>query len=160
MISQGGQEHAQASGVCLLARVGSRICAFPVEHVSETMRPLPIEPLAGMPVFVLGVTVVRGTPMPVIDVARMLGATDPPCPGKFVSLRVGARGAVVAIDAVLGVRSLSCDSLGAVPPLFAGENAEVIETMGRLDSALLLILRSGRLVPNAVWAAMRAQESS
>jgi purine-binding chemotaxis protein CheW len=80
------------STVCLLTRVGSRTCAVPVELVSETMRPLPIAPLAAMPPFVLGLSVVRGTPVPVIDAPRLLGATGSVKPGRFVSIRVGARG--------------------------------------------------------------------
>ena len=31
----------------LVVRVGARACAFPLHHVAETMRPLPIEAVVG-----------------------------------------------------------------------------------------------------------------
>src|SRR5262245_18286867 len=39
-------KRALANAVFLLGRAGQRLCALPVEHVVETMRPLPTEPLA------------------------------------------------------------------------------------------------------------------
>ncbi len=96
------------SGFDVLFRVGACVCAIPVEHVAETMRPLPVERLAGLPPFVLGVSVVRGIPQPVVDAARMLDVATV-APGRFVALRVGARGVILAVEAVLGVRALPPD---------------------------------------------------
>lgn len=145
---------------CLLARVGTRSCAIPLEVVAETMRPLRIEPLAGMPPFVLGLSVVRGTPIPVVDVARLLGAAESPPITRFVSIRVGSRQAVLAVEAVLGVQVFSQSSLDELPPLMGRESADLVETIGRLDSALLLVLKSGRLVPSSAWAAADAEARS
>jgi purine-binding chemotaxis protein CheW len=163
MISNNGEGGVPAarSVICLLSRVGTRTCAVPVELICETMRPLPIEPMAGMPSFVLGVSVVRGTPVPVIDAARMLGAAaDALPPGRFVSMRIGARVAVLAVDAVLGVRDITRGSLDELPPLMGEASTDVVEAIGMLDSGLLLILRSGRIVPPAVWAALNAEHPS
>jgi purine-binding chemotaxis protein CheW len=44
----------------LLFRSGGRLCALRLESVRETTRPLPIEPIAGTPPFVLGISVMRG----------------------------------------------------------------------------------------------------
>jgi chemotaxis signal transduction protein len=52
--------------------VGARACAFPLHHVAETMRPLPIESVAGTPSFVRGVSVIRGVPTPVVDLKALL----------------------------------------------------------------------------------------
>jgi len=155
-----GRTPVTGSAACLLARVGSRTCAVPVELISETMRPLPIEPLAGMPSFVLGLSVVRGAPVPVIDAARMLGIADAAPPGRFVSLRIGARVAVLAVSAVLGVRTITRDSLESLPPLVGEASADFVEAIGTLDSGLLLILRTGRIVPPSVWAALDAEHPS
>lgn len=142
----------------MLSLIGSRTCAVPVKLISETMRPLPIEPLLGMPPFVLGLSVVRGTPVPVIDAARMLGVADATPPGRFVSMRIGARGAVLAVSAVLGVRDIPGDSLVQLPPLMGEASADVVEAIGTLDS--VLVLRSGRIVPPSVWAALHAEPPS
>jgi purine-binding chemotaxis protein CheW len=155
-----GGTPATRSGACVLARVGTRACAVPVELVSETMRPLPVERLARMPSFVLGMSVVRGSPVPVIDAAAMLGATDAAPPRRFVSMRIGGRGAILAVGAVLGVRYLARDSLEDLPPLMGDASADVVEAIGTLDSALLLVLRSGRIVPPGVWDAMPAEDAT
>ena len=51
----------------LIVMAGARACAIPLDYVAETMRPLPIEPVAGTPGFVRGVSVIRGAPTPVVD---------------------------------------------------------------------------------------------
>ena len=70
----------------LVVMVGSRACAFPLHHVAETMRPLPIKPVAGTPGFVCGVSVIRGTPTPVVDLNALLeNCENSPSYGRFVS---------------------------------------------------------------------------
>jgi len=59
----------------LLFRIGGRLCALRLESVLETMRPLPVEPMAGTPPFVLGISIVRGVAMPVVDPARLFGTS-------------------------------------------------------------------------------------
>ena len=60
----------QASGEqSVLVQAGLHLCALPLGAVIETLRPLPLRPLAGAPAGVLGVAVVRGSPVPVIDLA-------------------------------------------------------------------------------------------
>src|SRR5205085_1730186 len=97
--------HDGESGQVLLCRMGGRACALRIAQVVETMRPLPVEPVAGAPPFVLGVTLLRGAPAPVIDGGALLGSGRSQ-PTRFVTLRVGERRAVLAVEAVLGVRTL------------------------------------------------------
>jgi len=142
----------------LVCRIGTLMCALPVEHVSETMRPLPVERLAGAPPFVLGVSVVRGSPVPVLDGAALLGVSEAPPPGRFVSIKVGVRRAALAVSAVIGTRALLHSSFGELPPLVREAAAGVVASIGRLDADLLLMLRSARIVPESVWAALDAKE--
>jgi purine-binding chemotaxis protein CheW len=81
-------------------------CAIPLEHVVETMRPLPVLPLAGAPQLVLGLAVVRGRPLPVVDAAALFGGSAPAAAGRFVSLRAPGRQLVLAVGAVDGVHDL------------------------------------------------------
>src|SRR5580692_5756315 len=62
-------------GLALLCRVQARWCALPLRHVIETMRPLPTSPIPGAPAFVDGLAVIRGAPVPVVSLSRLLGAT-------------------------------------------------------------------------------------
>ena len=75
----------------LVVMVGARACAFPLHHVAETMRPLPIKRVAGTPSFVCGVSVIRGTPTPVVDLKALLEhCENSPSYGRFVSLKLEA----------------------------------------------------------------------
>jgi purine-binding chemotaxis protein CheW len=138
----GGRE----SETFLVVRSGARLAALPVAHVVETMRALPIEPLAGMPPFVLGLSVVRGVPLPVIDARILLGSDPTAPPRRFVTLRIEGRCATFAVDEVLGVRELGSASLQELPPLLRDASAEVASLMGTLDARLLFVLRTGRIL--------------
>jgi purine-binding chemotaxis protein CheW len=142
---------------CVTCRVGARVVALPIEHVVETMRPLPTEPIAGMPPFVTGVAVVRGVATPVVDAARLTGAVSSVPVGRFVAVRVGERRAVVAVDAVLGIQALPIDSFERLLP-HGDAGSGAIEGIGSLDSELLLVLRCAKIVPAAVWDAIDGAE--
>ncbi|MGA2344181.1 MAG: chemotaxis protein CheW [Steroidobacteraceae bacterium] len=144
----------------LLCRIGSRIGALTLKDVREVMRPLPIEPLAGTPPFVLGLAIVRGFPTPVIDAGRLLGPIDLPSPARFVSLRLGERSAALAVDAVLDVRSLAAGDLKEIPPLLREAGADLVSAIGALDTELLLVLEAARLVPESIWSAIEASGAS
>jgi purine-binding chemotaxis protein CheW len=89
-------QHADGVSRSLVVRVQTRACAVSLTHVIEIMRPLPIEAIAGMPPFVLGVSIIRGTPTPVVDLGLILGA-----PGsgaeRFVTLRLGQRQVALSV---------------------------------------------------------------
>ena len=138
----------------LLCRIGSRIGALTLDDVREVMRPLPIEPLGGAPPFVLGLAILRGSPTPVIDAARLLGPVGLPSPARFVSLRLGERTAALAVDAVLDVRSLAAGTIADIPPLLREAAAGVTSAIGALDTKLLLVLEAARLVPESIWGAI------
>jgi purine-binding chemotaxis protein CheW len=141
----------------LICRVGSRLCGIPLEHVLETMRPLPVEPLGHAPAFVDGLSLIRGRPTPVIDAPRLLGsATQQKARGRYVTLRLGKRCAALAVDAVLGVRQVDLAELDELPALLRERN-ELVAALGALDHELFLVLERARLVPEAVWAALDAQ---
>lgn len=141
----------------LLCRAGAIVCAFPLPGVVETMRPLPIEPLSSLPPFVLGAAIIRGTPVPVLDMGKLLGVSEY-FPGRFVTVDVGGRIAALAVGAVLGVRALSDASLAELPPLLRDMGAELITSVSVLDASLLLLLETSRMVPEAVWMALEANE--
>ena len=64
---------------------------------------------------------------------------------------------IEAVDEVLGVRALAGDDLAALPPLFQGLAAGLAEAVAAVDEQLLLLLRSGRLVPDEAWRAMAGE---
>jgi purine-binding chemotaxis protein CheW len=134
--------------------VGTRLCALPVEHVVEIMRPLPIEPMAGMAHFVMGLAVVRGLPIPVVDAAMLLGAANAGRAGRFVTLHVDGRRTALSVEEVLGVRELSTASLRELPPLLGDASAEIVSAIGTLDAELLVVLRAARILTEPVRTAI------
>ena len=89
----------------LLVRAGSCVLAVGIADVSETFRPLPIEPLQGVPPFVRGVAIIRGLATPVVDLGALLGSGGGAI-GRFVTVRAGGRQLALAVESVLGVRAL------------------------------------------------------
>jgi purine-binding chemotaxis protein CheW len=135
----------------LLCRVHGSVCALPLAQVIETLRPLPLEPLAGAPSFVCGVSVWRGVPVPVVDLGLLLAAEQVQ-PSRFVALRAGARTIAIAVESVLGVRTLEHGSEGALPPLLRDAAGDVIRSLRSLDRELLLVLDGGKLLPDELLA--------
>jgi len=143
-----------AGGRYIALRVGSRLCAVPVGLVAETMRPLPVEPLPDAPPFVLGVSIIRGAPVPVVDVASLLAGPALE-PGRFVTVRLGAgRLVALAVEEVIGVRDLPEEALAGVPPLLGEAGAHVVSSISTLDAEFLLVLRHAHLVPESAWRAL------
>jgi purine-binding chemotaxis protein CheW len=155
----GANEERRRERACLLCRARARLCALPLLHVVETMRPLQIDRLAGMPEFVLGLSMIRGESTLVVDCATLLGDGRAANPGRFVTLRTGERTVALAVEEVLGITDLSA-ALRDLPPLLRDASHEVIAAIGTLDAELLLVLNSAQLVPHAVWQAFDARMSS
>jgi purine-binding chemotaxis protein CheW len=154
-----GPPKERALPLSLIVTTCSRAFALPVADVIETMRPLPTNPLAGVPAFVLGVSVVRGHAVPVVDLGVLSGAGESGTARRFVFMRSGRHGVVTTVEAVLGVRQLDAGDLQAPPPLLRDASTDVVESIGVLDDRLLLVLRASHLVPEELWARLSTGES-
>jgi purine-binding chemotaxis protein CheW len=140
-------------GLALVCRVRNRFCAVPVSEIDETLRPLPLEPMPSAPPFVSGWALVRGAPTPVVDAGALLGADSDASPTRLVVLRVGARRIALAVEAVVGLRTLPSPSGHPLPLLMSEVSADVVAALGALDATLAAVLRTARLLPEAVWTA-------
>src|SRR3954471_18384462 len=151
--SQGSESIGRRQAV-LLCQVGPIVCALPLEHVSETLRPLPIESLRGTAPFIDGVSIIRGGPVPIVDLARLLGnATDEPRT-RLVVVKIGDRTAAFSVEKVLGVRTLEPATVMQLPALLAGTTSDVVAAVGSLDARLLVVLETARVVPDSSWASL------
>ncbi len=138
-----------SSGKSVVFRVERCLCAIPLESVVETMRPLPIERLATPPEFVLGVAIVRGAPLPVVDLGRLLGGQDAR-PTRFMIVRTGSKQIALTVGDVLGVHRIPVESLQELPSLLRNAGSDAVSSIGALDSELLFVLRATRILPDAV----------
>jgi purine-binding chemotaxis protein CheW len=132
----------------LLCRAGPHLCALPLEQVIEVMRPLPTEPLADSPPFVRGVAVIRGGPVPVIDLARLLGQAKS-APARLITVRTGGRVLALAVGEVLGLKRDEETGSKNMVPLMREAAKESVSAIGTLDSEALLFLTTLRLLPEA-----------
>ena len=138
--------------LALLCRARTRVCALLLSDVVETMRPLPVTGVPSTLPFVLGLSVIRGAPVPVIDLGALLGDLPSGEATRFVVLRLGERRVALAVEQVLGLRGLPARQFGDLPPLLK-EAAEAVSSVAALDGELALVLGSARLVPDSVWMA-------
>lgn len=121
------------------------------------MRPLPVTRMLGTPRFVRGVSIIRGEPVPVVDLRLLLENDERSAAGdRFVTITTGERRAALAVDTVVGLRDLDPTLTQELPPLLHNIDADLIEAIGRSDAQLLLVLRATRLVPEEVWASLAA----
>ena len=108
------------------------------------MRPLAIERVASAPVYLLGLSVIRGENVPVLDAGWLLegkaGAAT-----RLVVLRVAERRVALAVAEVVGTRALAPAELEGLPPLLA-QARELVRALAVLDGGLLQVLEGARLV--------------
>jgi purine-binding chemotaxis protein CheW len=135
----------------LLCRAGAHLCALPLAHILEVMRPLPLETLADASAFVTGLSVIRGIPVPVLDLGQLLGQAKT-APARLVTIRVGERVLGLAVGEVLGVRR--ADEVGdhSAVPLLREAAREIVSSIGSLDSQALLFLEELRVLAQMVPA--------
>lgn len=138
----------------LFVRGGVHMCALALSNVVEIMRPLPIEPLAGAPDIVRGLSIIRGAPVPVVDLGGLLGSEVRSPSTRFVMIRAGERTVALSVDTVQGIREVASSQLGDMPPLLRGAHAERVDAIGALDAELFLVLNAGHLVPDEVWMSL------
>jgi purine-binding chemotaxis protein CheW len=141
------------SVLVVLAR--GRACALRTTDVIETMRPLPIEPLPGMPAFMRGAAIIRGASAPVIDLGALLGSSEEGSGSRFVTIRAGARAVALCVDVVVSIQQLEMRIFEELPPLLRDVNGGAIEALGALNNRLLFLLNGGRALPTQWWAALK-----
>lgn len=135
----------------LLCRAGSHLCALPLAHVLEVMRPLPVEPLADAPAFLRGLSVIRGAPVPVLDLGRLLGQAKT-TPARLITVRIGDRVLGLAVAEVISVRREDEVGPHAAVPLLREVAQDSVSTIGALDSEALLFLGELRVLAEGVPA--------
>jgi purine-binding chemotaxis protein CheW len=141
----------------LVFRSDSKICVLPLGHIVEVLRPLQIQPIADAPLGVEGLSVIRGEAVPVLDLPMLLGGSRG-ARGRWIVVRAGERRVALAVDAVIGIRELSASAWTELPPLVRDAGA-IIDAVAILDEQVLLVLKTGNLVPEAVWESLTRGEA-
>lgn len=135
----------------LVARAGEFACGIPLPHVAEVMRPLPIESLTGAPHGVVGISMIRGNPAPVVNLAALLtgeeNGTNWP---RLVTVLAGTRTVGMLVEGVTDVREIPADHFATLPPLWQGDRPPAVTAVGALDRELFFVLDSMKLLPDGL----------
>jgi purine-binding chemotaxis protein CheW len=142
----------------LAFRADRHLVAMRLGYVTEVVRPLPVEPLAGVPPFVRGFCVLRGVPTPVVDIRVLLGGEPAAAarPGRFVGTSTDRSTVALAVDEIIGIRNLPLDLLYDLPTAFAPDMCESVAAAGVEP---MLVLSSARVVPDSVWAVLAGDDT-
>jgi purine-binding chemotaxis protein CheW len=135
---------SQQSIAAVVFRVADLRCAVPVAHAIETMRMMPIAPVDDMPPFMLGVAVIRGANVPVLDLARLLGVDG--APTRLLTVRAADRVAALAVDDVSGLVQFDSSTFEQRPPLLTAGTDPLVRALAIKDRHVHLVLDAARVV--------------
>jgi purine-binding chemotaxis protein CheW len=138
----------------LLVRAGQQLCALPLERLRRVERAMAVYPLPGAVAELLGLAEFAGEPLPVVDLARVVGAAPGAAPTAPVTVvawcGVGSEREMVALaaDAAQGIVEIA---RAKVTALLAGGRRGVVrgevmvagEAVRLLDLDRLLVASGG-----------------
>ncbi|HWB76975.1 MAG TPA: chemotaxis protein CheW [Nannocystaceae bacterium] len=133
----------------LVCRIRNVLAGLRIGDVVETLRPLPVEPLADKPAFVAGLAIIRGLPTPVVDVGALLGVGGASDWTRFVTVRTRHGEVALAVDAVIGVSEVADAEFRELPSLVQTADARHVATVAARDQALLFVLEAARVIEAA-----------
>lgn len=122
----------------VLFELDGRTFATPLDGVREIVRLAGVERLPGMRTPLAGITVVRGTPLPVLDVRAEQDAT-----GDVLVVHDEGEQVGVAVDKVIAIAAddelpATVDASRALPPYVVGVRRHIRDTVLLVDLHLLL----------------------
>jgi len=137
----------------LICHSGTRGCAFPLEHVVEVMRALPLESFPAIPSFICGLSMIRGALVPVVNLAMLLGDANCDDVTRYVTVKTAHRVAAFAVGSVVGVAQLESSAIDDLPSLVADADTDqgIVAAIGKVDADLFLILELARAIPESDW---------
>jgi purine-binding chemotaxis protein CheW len=135
-----GEIHAQEIEM-LSFRLGDEEYVLPVDDVREVLKSRELTIVPNSPPHVLGVTSIRGTVLPVIDLGKRLGL--PPAvrdeKARIIIISPDDEDAGILVDQVTGVVRISPDAVRPAPETVE-QGAEFLKGIARKDDSLYILL--------------------
>ncbi len=123
-------------------QVGSQLFAIDIMAIREIRAWSPTTRLPHVPDYVAGVVNLRGTVLPVIDLAARLGwgRTDPTARHVIIVTRVGEQFRGLIVDAVSDIVSIEEDALQP-PPTTGGDTVvPFLEGLAAIEERMVMVL--------------------
>jgi len=136
----------------LLVQAGTRNIAIPLGDIVETLRPLAVDPLQTSLGYLAGVSVVRGEPVPVVDLAALLQPGAKGGQGRWVVLKGKPSSVVLSVDRIVGLKRLDRAQMKEVPPLLREFHTDLARAIVLQDAHCTTLIDASRIperVPSA-----------
>jgi purine-binding chemotaxis protein CheW len=130
----------------LVLKDGNIFLCIPARHTIEIMRPLPIRQLLNPPHCILGISIIRGKPTPVLDIFKLLNTESGNKPTRFVLIKSGEKELALAVAQVLYTTSIPLTVLNELPSVFREGNDTMIKSLAVADEQLGAMLDASKLM--------------
>lgn len=123
-------------------KLGDETYGVRIDRVKEILKPLKITPVPRTPLYLVGVTSLRGEIIPVFDLKKRLGleGNNEERKKRILTLSVRNETMGALIDEVRGVVKLHRDSIEPPPTIITGIEADFLEGVSRIDDHFIGIL--------------------
>jgi len=140
--SEGAAREIHAQEIEMLSfGLGREEYVLPVDDVQEVLKSRELTKVTNSPPYVLGVTSIRGTVLPVLDLGRRLGL--PPATrddkARIIIISPNDEDAGILVDRVSGVVRISPDAIRPAPETIE-QGAEFLKGIARKDDRLYILL--------------------
>ncbi len=123
-------------------QIGEELYGIDIHAIREIDRMQPVTRLPRSLPFIEGVINLRGTVIPVIDMAKRFGV--PPVEAgrrtRIIIVRISGRSVGLAVGGVTGVLQLKESSIDPAPPLAFPVDRRHVEAVGRIEEGLIILL--------------------
>lgn len=132
--------------------VAGQIFALDIMSIREIRAWTPVTPMPRVPSYVAGVVNLRGTVLPVIDLAARLGwpATEASPRHAIIVCQVGGQAQGLIVDSVSDIVTLPDETLQAAPTGGHDEVVPFLEGLAAIDDTMVMVLDLRTLSSNGL----------
>ena len=141
--------------------LAGEVFGVPISMVQEIIRMQEITEIPRAPEFVEGVINLRGKIIPVIDLRKRfgLGAGEQTKNTRIVVIKVGEITVGMVVDAVSEVIRLNDEDIEPPSPIVASLDAEYIKGVGKIESKLIILLDTEKILSHQEKAGLHLATS-
>ncbi|MGI9519296.1 MAG: chemotaxis protein CheW [Pirellulaceae bacterium] len=129
-------------------RLAGQQYAFRIDQIQEIVNPQQVTQIPNAPAFVEGVSNLRGSIIPIINLRMMMGMPSHAADGetKTVVVNVGSRTIGCTVDSVTQVMRVASDSIQPPPDTVLADGADYITGFATVNEQLVVLLDGDRLL--------------
>ena len=132
-------------------RVADQEYAFRIEQIREIVIPDRVTRIPQVPDYVEGVSNLRGTIIPIINLRRLfdLGSKEKDDETRTIVTNVGSRTIGCTVDSVTQVMRIAPEQIQSAPDIVKSEGATYISGFAKIDTRLVVLLEIQELLDPA-----------